>query len=100
MRASHTGPLRLIRSIRGEGTLLWAAASARPVAYAIDLYSQGQMRSGNGEVRGTLSSLVGRNPANVRLRLADGVEIPVELTEIEPDRAMIDLVAPVTLSAI
>jgi hypothetical protein len=69
------------------------------VTYAVDLYSQGQMQTGNGEVCGGLSSLVGRSPTNLRLRLADGVEVPVALTEIEPDRAMVELLGPVTLPA-
>jgi hypothetical protein len=86
--------MRLIRSIRGEGTLLWAASSGRTVSYAIDLYRQGQMLSGNGDLRGSLASLVGRNPPNVRLRLADGLEVGIALTDIEADRAMFDLLGP------
>lgn len=91
MRANQSGPLRLVGSLRGEGTLLWGSSGARPVTYSIDVYSQGQMRTGNGEVSGGLSNLVGRSPANVRLRLADGAEVGVALSEIEADRAMIEL---------
>ena len=100
MRATVTGPIRLIRSIRGEGTLLWAASSSQTVSYAIDLYRQGQLLSGNGDVRGSLASLVGRNPPNVRLRLADDLEVGIALTDIEADRAMFDLLeAPTSLAS-
>lgn len=95
MRSNFTGPLRLVASIRGEGTLLWANSVGRPVTYAIDLYRQGQLRSANGDVRGSLSSLVGRNPPNVRLRMEDGLEVRIALTDIEADSASIDLLAPV-----
>jgi hypothetical protein len=99
MRATVTGPLRLIRSIRGEGTLLWAASSGQTVSYSIDLYRQGRILSGNGDVRGSLTSLVGRNPPNVRLRLANGLEVSVALTDIEADTATFDLLDPPPLLA-
>jgi hypothetical protein len=94
MRGKLGGPLRLIRSVRGEGTLLWGASGSRPVSYAFDLYSQGQMRTASGDVRGDLALLVERVPANVRLRLADGAEAPVSLSEIEEDTASIELIEP------
>jgi hypothetical protein len=94
MRSTVTGPLRLIRSIRGEGTLLWAASSSQAVSYAIDLYRQGQVLSGNGDIRGSLAGLVGRNPPNVRLRLVGGVEVGIALMDIEADEAIFELVEP------
>jgi hypothetical protein len=74
--------------------LLWSTSSGRAVSYAIDLYRQGQMLSGNGELSGSLASMVGRSPSNLRLRLANGLEVCIALTDIESDRAMLDLIGP------
>ena len=73
---------------------MWGRHSTRKVAYAIDLYGQGPMLSGDGEVRGDLTDLVGRAPANLRLRLASGLETPIALCGAEADSASIDLVKP------
>jgi hypothetical protein len=95
MTPKRGGRLRLVRSLRDEGTLLWGTLGTRPVTYAIDVYSQGDQQSGTGDVRGDLSILVGRSPSNVRLRLADGAVVAVTLTDIETDGASIELVGPV-----
>jgi len=85
------GRLRLIGTLRGQGTLLWGKSGSRGVSYALDLYGQGPMRSGNGDVRGDLALLVERVPANVRLRLEDGVEVEISLSDIEAETAVIEL---------
>lgn len=95
MAYKRGGPLRLVRSLRDEGALLWDKRGERAVAYAIDLYSQGELLSGDGDVRGDLTGLVGRAPANVRLRLADGTVVSVALTDIEADSAAIELLRPI-----
>jgi len=46
-------------------------------------------------VGGDLTSLVGRAPANVRLRLADGAVVPVALTDVEADSATVELMGPI-----
>ena len=94
MNRSRGGPLRLLKSLRGDGTLMWGRSATRNVAYAIDLYGQGPMLSGDGEVRGDLADLVDRVPANLRLRLASGREVPIALAGIEADSASLDLVNP------
>ena len=94
MNRSRGGPLRLLKSLRGDGTLMWGRNASRPVAYSLDLYGQGPLLSGDGEVRGDLTDLVGRAPANLRLRLANGRETPIGLCGIEPDSASVDLVKP------
>ena len=94
MNRSRGGPLRLLKSLRGDGTLLWGRNSTRDVAYAIDLYGQGPMLSGDGEVRGDLANLVGRTPPNLRLRLASGRETAIALCGTEPESASVDLVNP------
>jgi hypothetical protein len=87
----RVGHLRLVRSLRDEGTLLWGVRGERPVTYAVDLYSEGELLTGNGDVRGDLAKLVGRTLADVRLRLADGVVVSVVLTDVEPDNANIEV---------
>ena len=88
------GHLRLVRSLRDQGTLLWGVRGERPVTYAVDLYSQGEMLTGNGDVCGDLTTLVDRAPADVRLRLADGSVVSVALTDVEPNSANIEVLGP------
>lgn len=87
--------MRLLKSLRGEGVLLWGRSASRPVSYAIDLYGQGPLLSGDGEVVGDLADLVGKAPANPRLRLASGQEAALVLHGIEADSATIELERPV-----
>ena len=96
MNRARGGPLRLLKSLRGDGTLLWGRRGSRAVAYSIDLYGQGPLISGDGEVQGDLAELVGRAPPDVRLRLASGHEAPIVLRDIEPDSAALELAQPVT----
>jgi hypothetical protein len=95
MYRGRGGPLRLLRSLRGDGTLMWGRRTARPVSYSLDLYGQGTMLSGDGEVAGDLADLVGRAPVGVRLRLASGQEAPIVLRGIQADSACIELTSPV-----
>ena len=74
---------------------MWGQRGQRAVTYAIDLYGQGQLLSGDGEVLGDLADLVDRAPANVRLRLASGQEAAVVFRDIEADSASIELSQPV-----
>ena len=91
MRPKVSGPLRYSASLRGEGALLWGERGSLPVSYAVDVFRQGPAHVANGDVRGDLARLVGRAPADVRLRLASGEEVRVLLTEIEPDVASVEL---------
>jgi len=95
MPPKRGGPLRLLRSLRDEGALLWDKRGERAVAYAIDLYTQGDQLSGDGDVRGDLTALVGRAPSDVRLRLADGAVVSVALTDVGPGGATIELLDPI-----
>ena len=90
MRPTVGGPLRLAASLRGDGVLLWGKHSSAPVSYAVDVYRQGSAHVASGDVRGDLNRLAGRAPADVRLRLADGEEVRVTLTDIEPDIASVE----------
>jgi hypothetical protein len=95
MNRGRTGPLRLLKTLRGDGTLVWGRRSTRAVSYSVDLYGQGRWLSGDGDVRGELSELVGRALLNVRLRLADGLEAPISIRDIDAESASIELVNPV-----
>jgi len=96
MRPGPGSPLRLLRTLRGEGVLMWGSRGARNVDYCVDLYGQGRFLTGDGDVRGDLADLVGRTPMNVRLRLAGGEEVRIGLCAIEADFASIELLAPVS----
>jgi len=93
-RSYRGGPLRLVKSLRGEGLLMWGRRASRRVAYRIDVYRQGLLLSGDGELSGEFSELVGRSPPNARLRLAGGQELPVGLLDIGADAASVELLSP------
>ena len=97
MRSSRGGQLRLIRSFRGSGTLLWGRSATRPVSYSIDIYAQGSFLTADGDVRGRLDDLVGKRPANLRLRLDKGEEARVLFGDISADTASIEIVDPGSL---
>lgn len=94
-RRSHWNAVRLVTSLRGDGVLLGKWRGTRPVHYCIDVYALGLLLSGDGDIRGDLSDLVGRAPTNARLRLAGGEEVQLVLCAIEPEMASIELLAPV-----
>ena len=75
---------------------MWGRGATRAVAYSIDLYGQGQYLSGDGEVVGDLADLVGRAPANPRLRLATGQEAALIFRGIAADGASIELLRPLS----
>jgi hypothetical protein len=83
-------------SLRGEGALLWDAGE-RPVSYRIDLYAQGDQRSGNGDIQGDLAAFLDEAPAGLRLKLDDGREVEVALTDTEIDAARIELTSAAAL---
>ena len=74
---------------------MWGRRSARAVSYSVDLYGQGPRLTGDGEVVGDLSDLVGRSPVGVRLRLASGEEAALIFRGIAADGASIELLRPV-----
>jgi hypothetical protein len=94
MYARRGGPLRLVRSLRGDGTLMWGRRAARPVSYSIDLYAQGELMSGDGDICGEFTDLVGRMPSDARLKLASGETVQLKLGDIAADTASIELLRP------
>src|SRR5437867_2828456 len=89
VRSFHA-KLTLLDSLRGEGALTWAGGSAK-VAYEISIFLQRGEPSSTGSVDGDLRRLVAR-PGDGRftLRMADGQEIAVTLSDIEDDGAALD----------
>jgi hypothetical protein len=87
--------LTLLDSLRGEGALTWAGGRAK-VAYEISIFLQRGEPSSTGSVDGDLRRLVAR-PGDGRftLRLADGHEVAVTLSDIEDDGAALDAVGDV-----
>ena len=96
MNRGRAGPLRLLRSLRGDGALVWGRRSSVAVSYCVDVYGQGRWLSGDGDIRGDLTELVGRTPVNARLRLADGHEASIAIRDIGADSASIELLNPVS----
>jgi hypothetical protein len=97
-RRDHS-PLKLLGALRGEGVLLWLKRQV-PVAYEIDVYQRGAGRTASGNLEGDLSALVssdkegGGKVAGVRLRLADGREIGLEILELNRSAAGFDAHGP------
>ncbi|HWA63769.1 MAG TPA: hypothetical protein VG939_20505 [Caulobacteraceae bacterium] len=84
------GPLRLVKTLRGAGELRWGSRQTRPVAYAIDFYSQGLQRSAAGDIRGDFAVIAGRPRVEGRLRLEDGEDHRILLLDVEADSAMVE----------
>jgi hypothetical protein len=85
-------PLKLMSALRGEGTLIWSNL-AMPAAYELDIYAAGAVRSMQGNLEGDFSGLVtGDEPGDrrlngARLKLDDGREIEIDLTDLDPSYA-------------
>jgi hypothetical protein len=95
MFKSRGGPLRLLKSLRGDGTLMWGRNAHRAVSYCIDLYGQGAFLSGDGDIRGDLADLVGKAPANLRLRTAGGEDFRLVFHDVGANMASVELLSPV-----
>jgi hypothetical protein len=95
MQSTRGGRLRLVKSLRGDGALMWGRQATRPVSYSIDLYAQGHFTSGDGDVRGEFRDLVGKTPMNLRLRLAGGEEVRIIFRDVGVEVASIELLSPV-----
>ena len=46
------GPMRLVKTLRGQGELRWGSRQVRAVSYAIDFYLQGPLRTAAGVYTG------------------------------------------------
>jgi hypothetical protein len=86
--------LKLLGSLRGAGALVWSGGVI-PAAYELDVFAGGETRSASGNLEGDLSALPTQAPdapdatllSGVRLRLADGRELAVDLVSLEADFA-------------
>jgi hypothetical protein len=91
MGASHRSrtPLKLTRTLRGHGRL-FAAAGEAEVDYVIDVYEGRNQQSGSGELEGGLEGFGDESPTSARLRLEDGGELQVTLSDVGPEGATIE----------
>ena len=79
--------LKLVGSLRGEG-LLVLADGAIPARYELDIYARGGgARSASGHLEGDFAGFADGDAPAARLRLSDGVEFEIDLTDLEPDLA-------------
>jgi hypothetical protein len=79
--------LTLLDTLRGQGVLQWKGGKT-PVAYEISIFLQRGEPSSTGSVDGDLKRAA-TLPSDTRftLKLADGRDIDVTLTDIETDYA-------------
>lgn len=89
MRANRWSTLRLLGTLRGEGVLIGLGAETA-VRYQIELFKRGAQETAAGEVERLQGSLRGE-PCPARLRLSDGVEIAIALTDVRADVATFDV---------
>ena len=81
--------MKLLRTLRGDGAVLWSAGEAE-VSYQLDLYESRHQRSGSGALDGDLAALAEAGVDAARLRLEDGSELDVVLGQVDPDGATFD----------
>jgi hypothetical protein len=83
------GPLKLIATLRGQGSFL-AAARRIPVTYQVDLYRRGGGQLASGEVAGQMTGRVASAQTG-SLTLEDGQTVGLILREVAADMAAFDL---------
>lgn len=86
---SRGGPLKLIGTLRGDGSFL-AAARRIPVSYQIELYRRGGMILASGEVNGEILPRMA-SALKASLRLEGGETVNLTLREVAADMAAFDL---------
>ncbi|MDR3507526.1 MAG: hypothetical protein P4L64_06470 [Caulobacteraceae bacterium] len=89
-------PLKHLGALRGAGMLTWSGGGAGLAAeYELDVYERGAVRTVTGSLEGDFSTLLGEDGealalTSLRLRLEDGRQLTVELTDIDPSTAGFD----------
>jgi len=87
-RGKSRDRLKFLGTRRGDGVLLYAPHSI-PVTYELDVFSLGDTRSVRGALRGDFTAVLsgdadgGPATRQARVRLDDGREIDIDLTEME-----------------
>jgi hypothetical protein len=89
--------MRLTRTLRGDGLLIVGRKEV-PVAYAIDIFNEGEHCTSNGWIEGACAPFAKLKTA--RLRLADGVEVGVNLEVHDADSATVEIADPLELKAV
>lgn len=94
-RDSHRGKdtVRLVGSLRGEGRLAWGAREDT-VGYQLDVYAGRSRVTGSGSLDGPLQALAGSGVRVGVLRLADGTEVEVALSDVDREGAMFESRGP------
>ena len=92
--------LKLLASLRGEGVLV-SADRAIPASYELDLYARGAVRTASGHLEGDFSAIaeVEDETSAWRLRMSDGVEIEIDLTDLDGEAAEFESRGPLDLAA-
>jgi hypothetical protein len=91
-RGRDQGRLTLLGALRGDGVLIWTGGSL-PVAYELDVFGRGPVRTASGTLAGDFAALVPPDDAeapdvpDARLRLSDGRELDIDLTSLETNDA-------------
>jgi hypothetical protein len=99
--------LRLLGALRGTGQLTWTGGPV-PVAYEINVFGAGDVRSASGSLEGNFPGADGFDPSDpqaspapdARLRLEDGTEVAVDITSLEPEVAEFDVRRPAQLNGL
>ena len=92
--------LKLLGSLRGEGALV-SADRLIPASYELDLYARAATRTASGHLEGDFSAIAElEDPApSWRLRLSDGAEIEIDLTDLDAGAAEFESRGAVDLAA-
>lgn len=96
-RSRNAARLKLLGALRGDGQLIWSGGELA-VAYELDVYRRGSGRVVSGNLEGDFSALLAIEvpegeavtAPETELRLADGYEISVTISDVEPTAASFD----------
>lgn len=81
--------MKLLGALRGEGVLM-AANLTIPAHYELDVYARGATQTASGHLEGEFSGFPDLEPdagLTGRLRLEDGREIEIDLTDLDAEAA-------------
>jgi hypothetical protein len=81
--------MSLVQSESGQGRLLVAGASPEPVAYALDIHTEGpaELKFGKGTINGDFTSLVHAAEFGGALELENGFGLGIEISRVIDNRA-------------
>jgi hypothetical protein len=89
-------PVKFDGSLRGTGLLIWRGRQFS-VSYQLDVFRSDTVRIGSGTLDGDLAPLAGEPAEGALLKLSDGFEVQVTLSEADDHGAIFEAAEPLPI---